>query len=559
MRRLLPLLLVLGCGDGGASAPDAGSPDAMPAPPGPVAFQVRHYDYTFDVETRAATAVLSIEVTGSGDCLSLPMRPGAGAVTVAGSVLRSTEVEAGVLTVCSDLGWFSGAEIALTAELTIPLETWMSSQVGYSVDIDVENQPFYYLVSWVGGCDRFGPCDNRPDQFATYRFTVAHPEGVQALCPGTLTPGLTETTCEFTHAGGPTYSTFGVAASPSWQEVPLGTWGSVEVTLYDSPSSGIGAAFDADLHADFLGFMETTFGPYPYGTELRFAVGPTYWNGFEHPGNIVLWDGLEGTAVRPSRLDHTVNHELAHQWAGDQTTLADTYDFVWKEAMAEYLTFVFEEQYDPAVALATAKAWRAGAARAAFYPVPTQEPRPALIHYYGDVYSAGPMVLFRQLEALFSRDLVIEALQSLLGTERAIGVADVQAALEVATGADLQSYFDTWVYGDGDPTWPLYDLTLDDQGGGTVAVTVTLADGAAGTWGSAFAVQLTGDTEGELHEVWFDLGPDGKVTETVTATGVPFAVTGHVFDPHAHTLARERAAAAAPDQDEGGDSNPWIH
>jgi aminopeptidase N len=553
---LLSVLLLAACGDDGASAPDAGSPDAMPAPPGAVTFEVAHYDYRFDLEGRGATSVLTIEVTGSGDCLSLPMRVYADSVAVEGSVLRSIDRVDDVLTVCSDLGWLAGEEITLTVQLIIPLATWNETQVGYSVELDVENQPFHYLVSWVGGCDRFGPCDNRPDRFATYRFTVTHPEGTTVLCPGTITPGTTETRCEFAHAGGPTYSTFGVAASPSWQPMSLGSWGSVEVTLYDTPSSGIAAAFDADLYAGFLGFMETTFGPYPYGTELRFAVGPTYWNGFEHPGNIVLYDGLEDQASSYANpLDHTTMHEIAHQWAGDQTTLADTYDFVWKEAMAEYLTYLFEDQTDPAVGEATVRTWKARGRFAAYYPVPTQEPRPTLLQYYGHVYSAGPMILFRQLEALYSRDAVIEALQSLLGEPRAIGVADLHAALEAATGADLQNYFDTWVYGAGDPSWPLYDVTVVDQGAGTYDVTVALAAGTTGTWGSAFAVQLTGE-DGETHDVWFDLGPDGTVSDTVTATGVPFAVTGHVFDPHAHTLARENGSTVAPLE---GDINPWIH
>jgi aminopeptidase N len=559
MRCLLPVLgLLVACGDGGDATPDAGSFDAMPAPPGPVAFEVAHYDYRFNLETRGATSALTLEVTGSGDCLSLPMRAYPDSVTVEGSVLRSTDRVDDVLTVCSDLGWLAGSEITLTTRHIIPLATWNNTQVGYSVETDVENQPFHYLVSWVGGCDRFGPCDNRPDRFATYRFTVTHPEGTTVLCPGVVTAGATETTCAFDHAGGPTYSTFGVAASPSWEPISLGTWGSVEVTLYDTPSSGIAAAFDADQHADFLAFMETTFGPYPYGHELRFAVGPTYWNGFEHPGNIVLYDGLEDQ-VSPyaNPLAHTTNHELAHQWAGDQTTLADTYDFVWKEAMAEYLTFVFEEeQVAPSVGRATVSAWKSRGRFAAYFPVPTGEPRPTLLEYYGQVYSAGPMILFRQLEALYSRDAVIEALQSVLGSERALAVADLQAALEVATGADLQNYFDTWVYGAGDPTWPTYDVTITDRGAGTVEVTVSLAAGVTGTWGSAFAVSLTGDGPDDTHEVWFDLGPDGMTSHTVTATGVPFTVTGHVFDPHAHTLAREQAVTVAPIE---GDPNLWIH
>ena len=48
-------------------------------------------------------------------------------------------------------------------------------------------------------------------------------------------------------------------------------------------------------------------------------------------------------------------------WAGDQTTLADTYDFVWKESMAEYLAFVWEDMNDPTVVGGDVGVWKADA------------------------------------------------------------------------------------------------------------------------------------------------------------------------------------------------------
>src|SRR5690606_32648267 len=97
------------------------------------------------------------------------------------------------------------------------------------------------------------------------------------------------------------------------------------------------------------------------GSELRFVVGPTHWRGFEHPGNIALADVLPTSpSAFVDGVAHTIRHEIAHFWAGDQTTLADTYDFVWKEGAAEYLSFVFEdEELDPDIALASARAWKA--------------------------------------------------------------------------------------------------------------------------------------------------------------------------------------------------------
>src|SRR5437667_375001 len=79
-----------------------------------------------------------------------------------------------------------------------------------------------------------------------------------------------ETTCDFTFDGGPTYSTFGVAAYPetAWPAHDRGNWGSVHVTVFDRASTGINAAIDNAYHDGFIKFMESTFGPFPFGSEL---------------------------------------------------------------------------------------------------------------------------------------------------------------------------------------------------------------------------------------------------------------------------------------------------
>ncbi len=506
-------------------------------PTGEMVYEVLRYDYAFDLESRAAAAAVEMRVIEGGDCLRIPMRAeNLGEVLLGEEPITGGDLSGGVLTACG-AGWWADDEITLRTTVTVPLETWGDSQVGYSVSTDIEGNPFYYMVGWVGGCDRFGPCDSAPDRFARYRFTVTHPSGTTVLCPGVVTPGDTETTCEFDYDGGPTYSSFAIMASPSWEEIDLGDWGGVAVTLYDSPSTEITDDIKVDTNRDFLQWMVSTFGPYPYGNELRLASGPTYWNGFEHPGNILLNDQLSGGALgQGDTLTRTTNHELSHMWAGNQTTLAGTYDFVWKEAMAQYLPFAFnDEGANPSAAVAEARRWKQYSVYAEYYLVPAEEP--PLLDYYGDVYYAGPMIFFRQIEALFGRDAVLEALKSLLGEPHFIGVQDVKAALEQATGADLTNYFDAWVYGEGAPAWPEFTVTTSDQGGGQVAVTVTQQNTEAGLFGCAFAVELTGDG-GESDEVWIDLGADGMAETTVTATP-GFAVTGHVLDPHTHCLAYE--------------------
>jgi aminopeptidase N len=534
---LLGLVAVLAAGCGGD--------DGDHAPTGPAEVTALHYDWSIDLATREAATAVTLRVDQAGNCLPLQFAADdLGDLALDGEPASDSGVQRGTLMVCGR-GWEAGQEVLLTGTMTVPDETWEDSQVGYSVTTDLEGAPFTYLVSWVEGCDHFGPCDAAPDRFARYRFTVAHPAGTQVLCSCVVTAGASETVCDFDHAGGPTYSTFGLAASPSWVARELGDWAGVRVTLYDTPSTGLGDEVETDVGAGFMAWMIDRFGPYPYGHELRLVVGPTYWSGFEHPGNIVLDDSLHrGVSAYADPLDHVLIHEIAHQWAGDQTTLADTYDFVWKEAMAEYLAFVYEEEIDPDAAARTARAWKGWSASAAYHPVP--DGQPALLDYDGDAYGPGPMVLFRQLEALFDRDAVLAAIGTLLGEERAIGVAEVQAALEASTGAQLGGYFERWVYGSGAPAWPEVEVAwAPGAAEGSVDVTVRqlLADGEAPA-GCAFAVRLFGATAEELEDVWFDFGVDGAAELTVTAT-LAFTVTDHCVDPDAFVLVYDVTADAA--------------
>jgi aminopeptidase N len=442
--------------------------------------------------------------------------------------------------------------VPLTASFTLPEETMFASDVGFSTINDAEGNDFHYLLSWVHECDRTGPCDPTPSAFSTYRFTVDHDAAERVLCSGTITtPSTTRTVCDFALPGGPTYSTFGFMAGRSWTETPLGTWGSgVNVTLFDSPSTGIAAALHGTSLRAFFEFMETTFGDYPYGSEMRLVTAPTYWSGFEHPGNIALNDRLAtAPGIYADPLTHVSIHEIAHQWAGDETTLAGLYDFAWKEAMAEYLSYVFEdERLEPGIALDTARAWKQFAVGSDYFVVP--EENPALFSFYGDVYGPGPMILFRQIEGMYGRLAVMAALQDLLGEERAIGVDDVRAALESSASADLGVYFDGWVYGIGAPAWPRATIGVSDAGGGdvTVSTTLTTTDGIAR--GCRFTVQLLG-TAGNAYDVPFDFGPDAAPVAPQTVTP-GFTVTGTTLDPYAECLVYPASFTG------GAKLDPWV-
>jgi len=535
MRLALAVILLTACG---------GSDEKLPT--GPIAATVTDYDLTIDLDSRATHAKVTATITEAGDCWQLPFRGGAPTKVTMNGKTAEASVDGTTITACG-AGFTTDKPLVLELDHTIQLTTLATTDVGFTAKTDADHNAYDYLLSWINECDRFTPCDNRPDQFAHYHYDVTHAAGTTARCPGIVTDvSATETTCDFQFDGGPTYSTFGVIASAAWTPSDLGTWAGVHVTLYDRASTGVAAAIDPTYHTGYLTWMQSMLGPWPYGSELRVLTAPTYWDGFEHPGNIVLSDGLaheRGSYKKP--VEHVLDHEMAHMWAGDQTTLAGTYDFMWKESMAEYFAYAYEDMMDPTAAPATLGYWKAASAAAAFYPVPGD--KPALVDYYGDAYGPGPMVLFRQLEVLTSRDQVLAAIKSVLGHQHALSVDDVVAALAQSTGLDLTAYSAAWIHGSGKPAWPTVQVSYTPgTGTGTLSVTqVTSTDKRC-----KFHVALDGDQAGQQTLVAVDTFRDGLMQAIPVATP-SYPVTNIVLDPLGECLVYG-AAFVAPAR-----FNPW--
>lgn len=538
-----------------AAACGGGSGDDVPPPTGPITLDITHYDYRFDMDSLAASVTITATVTVGGDCLDLPYRAGElqTAETKLDSVVaRSVTVDNNVAHICGT-GYFAGETLTVDAAMLVEKQTLhdasnIATDVGYSDHNDRFGNDQRYLVSWVEGCDQFGPCDHDPGHFATYKFTVTHPAELTVRCPGTITDvDATTTTCDFAFPGGPSYSTFGVIGSANYT-VTNHTFKDLSVELYDHAGTGIAARVDDAFHTGFIDFMESHFGPFPFGTQLRVLAADTYWAGFEHPGNIVLSDGL-GPLPPPTGvhykdpLQHILDHEMTHQWAGDQTTIATLLDFVWKESMAEYLAYCYEELTDPDAALMTRRVWKADANGAGYFLVPEDQPTPRLIDYYGDVYGPGPLILFKQVEMLSSRDAVLTALASVLGQQRALSEAEVEDALEASTGLDLSAYFAAWAHGSGAPVWPRISATYTAG-----VLTVSQTNQASGVRPCKFKVELRGANPDERQAVEIDTFTDGP-DQDITVSPVPaFAVVSTAIDPDAECLVFASTAAAAPAQ-----------
>jgi aminopeptidase N len=521
-------------GTGGTAG--AGGQGGSP-PDGLVVAHVARYDYVFDVGARSADVRLSLDVAApGGDCAALESEHTPSVASWAGDPTLSTVVQDGVWTACgAPVG--PGA-LELGATTTFPKKRYYNLDVGFSEKPDLAGGTFAYLLSWVGGCDLFAPCDDDPGTLADFRFEVRHAPGDVVMCPGTRTPGDTVTVCELDQA--PTYSAVGFAVDPLWEESLFLETEGVSWLFYEVPGGGLANALDPSMMGSFFEWLTGLLGPYPYGSELRFAGGPTAWLGFEHPASVVLNEDLHVLSTDyADTAAHVTMHEVVHQWAGDRVTIASAADFVWKEAIAEYLPYVFEDEVLGAdVAAASRAYWDAVSLQAEHHPRPTDDPTPPVHTFYGDVYGPGPMVLFVQLEALVGRPAVLAGLQAFLAEPGVRSVSELEAALEAASGKDLGAYFDAWVFGEGAPEWPTLDVQAA-QVGNEVTVTVTQENASGALYGCVVEVEVAGATQSATALVDFGVAPTQASASATVTLGEPVVSTK--LDPRHKLVGRESA------------------
>lgn len=518
-----------GCDPTGEDSVAPGSPrtvehafdEAVPfaGPQGEFSATVTRYEYEFNTQTGAARSALFLNVDfPGGDCFVVGAPGGLTNVKWNDQTALRVETLPGAVRVCGP-GQAAG-QVKLEANLTVPLQTYNYTQVGFSRRQDRGGNTFSYLLNWVESCDLFGLCDNRTSALASYVITVKHASGERVLCPGTRTlPNNTTTKCELTGlTKAPTYSSFAVASNRAWVSNTFAeVTNKFKLTVFEIPGGRLASSLNATSVTAYLNWIIGLLGPLPYGKDLRVASGPTDWLGAEHPGNIILREDLPD--LRRDYADmtmHTLMHEVVHQWAGNRTTLSTSMDFIWKEAIAEYLTYIFELQSRPAGEAEQTRAyWDRLARTAAYYPQPGDSPAPPFVSVAADVYGTGPMILFLQLEPLLGQQTVIDGIKHFLSTQGHRGVEDLRSSLESVSGKNLAPYFAAWVHGSGDPDWPYFNVTTQ-QANGAVTVTAQQWSVAGTRFPVSVDVLLEGATQKKLVTLNYGLAPTSD-TLVVTA------------------------------------------
>lgn len=533
--------LLTACGAG--EPPPPGFPD-QDAP----AVEVLRYAYDLDLATDRMAVSLTLDLPApGGNCVSLPSALAPTQPPAWGGAPARATHDGSHLRVCSGAAPRTGP---LRLDVAVQLREGHAPgifQVGYYRLPDRAGRETTVLLGWLSGCSTFGPCDDAVARQVEVDLTVRHAAGLTVLCPGAREATATTTRCRID--GGvkaPLYSALTVVAHPAWQPTVIVDDPVGRLVLWEAPDGLLGGALDREVALQGMRHLTGLLGPLPYGPELRVAGLPMTWLGFEPPGNLLLDEGLPLVApvdyARPAL--HTLLHELAHQWAGDRTTLSEPRDVVWKEAIAEYLAYVVEEAHGaPGEAAVTRAGWQRSGRSTGLWPL-SLDPTARPIDLAANAYGAGTMTLFVQLEPFLGRAALLDAITRFLDEPGVRPTQALRAALEDAGGVSLETWWARWVEGPGEPLRPELAVAVEAE-----AVRITQVQPGPAL-PLEVEVELVGATRRVRIAARFDL--QAPPSEVVVQHALGEAVVEAILDPDRRLLYFPAAQAAGAAAGRGG-------
>ncbi|MGO1166505.1 MAG: M1 family metallopeptidase [Janibacter sp.] len=295
------------------------------------------------------------------------------------------------------------------------------------------------------GSPSWFPCNDRPDNKATYAIALAVPKGYHVAVAGELLGR---------RAGGS-------AVTWTWeQDTPMATYlATVQIGRYeeieqtgapvpvrvvapsDRPTDGFEAAFGRQ--PDMLTFFSRLFGEYPFGSYTAVITDDDLEIPLESQGLSTFGRNFMDDDWESIRL---VAHELSHQWWGNSVTLTHWRDIWLHEGFACYAEWLWSEE----IGLDTAAEWAAHhheRVRTDSGPdLLLGDPGPELM-FDDRVYKRGALTL-HALRTRLGDKAFFEVLRTWSEAQqyRNVTTAMFVEHVEETTVEDLEDFFREWVY-----------------------------------------------------------------------------------------------------------------
>jgi LPXTG-motif cell wall-anchored protein len=299
------------------------------------------------------------------------------------------------------------------------------------------------------------PSNDQPSDKATMTMSMTVPDGLDVIGNGVLVDETTEgSTSTFVYDMDKPMATY--LATAVVGDYDVNTYEQDGITYRDAvaesldPSEAVTAADLLARNPEILDYLSQVFGPYPFTESGGIAIDIEGLGYALENQTRPIYDttGING----PNGLDElTIVHELAHQWYGDDVSIASWSDIWLNEGFAGYTEWLWEEHMGTGSSQQHFDELYSTPADDPFWSGAVADPGAANI-FNGLVYERGAMAL-HALRAEVGDDVFTQILRG-WASENAGGnvtTAQFEAYASSVSGQDLTELFDTWLHTGGKP------------------------------------------------------------------------------------------------------------
>jgi aminopeptidase N len=329
-----------------------------------------------------------------------------------------------------------------------PVPSWFFSTQGGSPVISTLSQPWY-------ASDWFAVKDDNCDK-STGELLITVPESLTAVSNGVLLAvepvgsGRRQFHWSTDYQTSPYLFAFSAASYNTFSETYHSGDASMPVDFFIYPRSDNSTSRNGWRRTiDMLSTFEELFGRYPFSDEKYAIYQFPFSGGMEH-------QTATGQGGLHAFRESLTAHELAHQWWGDLVTCATWHDIWLNEGFATYSTALWFEFESGTSDVTARESYMDGR-------------RPAQLDGSVYVYDvSNPSRIFSSNYSYSKAAWVLHMLRGVVGDENffeilaeyrqrfaysTVTTEDFREVAEEIWGAELDWFFDEWIFGGGAPSY----------------------------------------------------------------------------------------------------------